>query len=169
MNLFWTCAALASALVVGLAMLGNGEADPQSDPRSPKRKDKVVLTEEAWKKRLTPEQFRILRKQGTEPAFCSPMYDNKKTGAYHCVGCDLPLFLSGHKFHSGTGWPSFFQPAAKDAIWTREDNSHGMRRVEVLCARCDGHLGHVFDDGPPTRGGLRYCINGEILKFVEAK
>jgi methionine-R-sulfoxide reductase len=136
---------------------------------SPKRKDKVVLSDEEWKKRLTPEQYKILRHGSTEAPFCSPLYDNKKVGTYFCLGCGLPLFRSDAKFHSGTGWPSFFQPASKDAIWTRSDNGFGMVRTEVLCARCDGHLGHVFDDAPQTKTGLRYCINGEVLKFVEDK
>lgn len=135
---------------------------------SPVRKDKVVLSSEEWKKRLNPEQFRILRNQGTEPAFCGILHDNKKTGTYYCAGCDLELFRSDSKFVSGTGWPSFFQPAKADAVWFRQDNSHGMSRVEVLCARCDGHLGHVFEDGPKP-SGMRFCINGEVLKFVEEK
>lgn len=131
---------------------------------SPKRTDKVVKTDAEWQKILTPEQYRILRKKGTEAAFCSPLLDNKKEGSYHCAGCGLELFKTDSKFNSGTGWPSFFQPAAKDAIWLQQDNSYGMVRTEVLCSRCDGHLGHVFTDGPkPT--GLRFCMNGESLKF----
>lgn len=142
---------------------------PQGYPtESPKRKDKVVKTDEEWRATLTAEQYRILRRQGTEPAFCSVLNDVKDKGSFHCVGCDLELFRTDAKFQSGTGWPSFFQPAAKDSIWLRPDNSYGMSRVEVLCARCDGHLGHVFPDGPePT--GLRFCINGEVLKFRKAK
>jgi methionine-R-sulfoxide reductase len=135
---------------------------------SPKRDDKVVKTDEEWKRQLTPEQYKILRSQGTEAPFCSPMNDVKDKGKFYCVGCDLELFTTDNKFNSGTGWPSFFQPASKDAIWIRPDYSHGMNRVEVLCSRCDGHLGHVFQDGPkPT--GLRFCINGEVLKFVKSK
>lgn len=169
MSMHWVILAVAGAAVI--AAFGIKSADPGDgpDPRSPKRKDKVVLTNEQWKKRLTPEQFRILRSQGTEAAFCSPLHDIKKTGSYSCVGCGLELFKSNAKFHSGTGWPSFFRPASKDATWTREDNAYGMRRVEVLCARCDGHLGHVFDDGYGTPSGKRFCINGEVLKFKEAK
>jgi methionine-R-sulfoxide reductase len=135
---------------------------------SPERPDKLVLSLEEWKKRLTPEQFRILRNQGTEPAFCGLLNDNKEAGTYHCTGCDLPLFSSDSKFQSGTGWPSFFQPISKDAIWLKEDRAYGMIREETLCSRCDGHLGHVFEDGPePT--GLRFCMNSEALKFVKKK
>jgi len=131
---------------------------------SPKRDDKVVKTDAEWQKILTPEQYRILRKKGTEAAFCSPLLEKHGVGVFHCAGCDLPLFSTDTKFDSGTGWPSFFQPVTKDAIWLKEDRSLGMIRSEVLCARCDGHLGHLFDDGPkPT--GLRFCMNGEALKF----
>jgi methionine-R-sulfoxide reductase len=132
--------------------------------KSPEREDKVVKTDAEWQKELTPEQFRILRKKGTEAAFCSPMLDTKEAGVFHCAACDLPLFSTDSKFESGTGWPSFFQPITKQSIWLLEDRSYGMIRTEVLCARCDGHLGHVFKDGPaPT--GLRFCMNGESLKF----
>lgn len=171
-------AGLLTALSLGAGGLTalwiqNGGGEKQSipaekDPKSPKRKDKVVLTLEEWKKRLTPEQFKILRAQGTEPPFCSPFVDNKKTGIYSCVGCKLPLFKSDAKFDSGTGWPSFFRPVDPANVWTRADLSYGMVRTEVLCARCDGHLGHVFEDGPEP-SGLRYCINSTILTFKESK
>ncbi|HVL39266.1 MAG TPA: peptide-methionine (R)-S-oxide reductase MsrB [Fimbriimonadaceae bacterium] len=162
----WLLASIA--LAGSLALQGFQRVEIRADEVSPKRKDKLVLTESEWKKRLTPEQYRILRSQGTEPAFCGVFVDNKKKGIYSCVGCGLDLFRSDAKFDSGTGWPSFFQPVAKDVVWTKTDCSHGMVRLEVLCARCDGHLGHVFPDGPrPT--GLRYCINSEILKFRETK
>ncbi|MBS1704870.1 MAG: peptide-methionine (R)-S-oxide reductase MsrB [Armatimonadetes bacterium] len=135
---------------------------------SPKRDDKVVLSDSEWQQELTPEQFKILRAQGTERPFCGAFYDNHKKGTYHCVGCDLPLFKSDAKFDSGTGWPSFFQPVEEKSVWYKEDFSHGMYRVEVLCARCDGHLGHVFPDGPaPSK--LRFCINSECLTFEESK
>lgn len=146
-----------------------GQVRPGKDANSPKRKDKVVKTEAEWKKQLTPMQYKILRAQGTEAAFCGVFYDNHKKGTYYCVGCGLPLFKSEAKFDSGTGWPSFFQPYSKENIWTRVDDSYGMHREEVLCARCDGHLGHVFDDGPSDKGGLRFCINSEILTFKEEK
>jgi methionine-R-sulfoxide reductase len=135
---------------------------------SPKRTDKVVLSDKDWQKRLTQEQYAILRNKGTEPAFCGVNLDQKGEGTYFCVGCALPLFEAGHKFNSGTGWPSFFRPVNKENVWFHVDRSYGMTRTEVLCARCDGHLGHVFDDGPkPT--GLRFCINGKVLKFVLKK
>ncbi len=125
---------------------------------------KVIKTDEEWRQILTPEQFQVARRQGTERAFCGAFYDHKKTGIYRCVCCELPLFSSGAKFDSGTGWPSFFQPIAPENVVTRADESHGMTRDEIVCARCDAHLGHVFDDGPPpTR--LRYCLNSVSLRF----
>ena len=126
---------------------------------------KLVLSDAEWQKRLTKEQYRIGRAKGTEPAFCGNLLDNHLKGVYACVCCGLPLFSSDSKFNSGTGWPSFFQPVAKENVIEHVDRSHGMVRTEILCARCDGHLGHVFDDGPrPT--GLRFCVNSESLKFV---
>jgi len=126
---------------------------------------KVVRTEAEWKAILTPEQFRIARRAGTESPFCGTLLDNKKEGVYACVCCGLPLFASGSKFHSGSGWPSFFEPIARENIAELEDRSHDMVRTEIRCARCDAHLGHVFDDGPkPT--GLRYCLNSESLAFT---
>ncbi len=127
---------------------------------------KIFRTDEEWQKRLTPSQYRIIRRKGTEAAFCGQFYDNKKTGVYFCVGCRLPLFASSAKFDSGTGWPSFFAPVAAENVRTEEDLSYGMRRTEILCARCDAHLGHVFDDGPRP-SGLRYCLNSDALTFTE--
>ena len=126
----------------------------------------VVLSEDEWKKRLTPEQYRIVRSAGTERPFCGGLLKNHEDGIYLCVACGLPLFRSDSKFESGTGWPSFFQPVAKENIEDKQDVSYGMVRTETNCRRCGSHLGHVFDDGPrPT--GLRYCMNSEALKFVK--
>lgn len=134
---------------------------------SPKRDDKFVRTDAEWRKLLTPEQYKILRGHGTEAAFCGAFYDNHKDGVYHVAGSGQPVFKSDSKFDSGTGWPSFFQPYDMDAIWLRPDTSYGMVRMEVLATRCDGHLGHVFEDGPRDKGGLRFCINSDALTFVE--
>jgi methionine-R-sulfoxide reductase len=129
---------------------------------------KVIKTDAEWQKQLTDEQYRIARGKGTEPPFCGAFYDAKKPGVYYCVCCDLPLFTSETKFHSGTGWPSFFAPIAPENVLEEADHSHGMNRTEVLCARCGAHLGHVFEDGPrPT--GLRFCMNSASLTFKEDK
>lgn len=126
---------------------------------------KVMKTDDEWKKLLTPAAYRVLRHEDTERSFTSPLLDNKKTGTYYCAGCDLPLFSSEHKYDSGTGWPSFWQPIDPKVIESRTDFKLFVPRTEVHCARCGGHQGHVFKDGPrPT--GLRYCINGVALKFV---
>ena len=127
----------------------------------------VTHTEAEWKKLLTPQQFDVLRRAGTERPYSSPLNSEKRAGTFTCAGCALPLFSSKAKFESGTGWPSFYEPLAKTAVDEHTDTTFGMRRVEVLCHRCGGHLGHVFDDGPkPT--GLRYCMNGLSLAFTPA-
>ena len=139
-------------------------ANNESVERFPEKIEKVEKTEAEWREILSAEEFRILREEGTERAFTGKYWDNKKTGTYYCSGCDLALFESKTKFKSGTGWPSFYQPIKKEYVGENVDNKYGWNRTEVVCGRCDGHLGHVFDDGPaPT--GLRYCINGNILTF----
>jgi peptide-methionine (R)-S-oxide reductase len=128
---------------------------------------KVELSDEQWRERLTPEQYAVLRRQATERAFTGPYVDSKEPGVYRCAGCGAELFGSDAKYDSGSGWPSFVEPAALDAVETRSDTSHGMVRTEVVCASCGGHLGHVFDDGPqPT--GTRFCINGCALTLDPA-
>lgn len=127
--------------------------------------DRLELSEEAWRARLTPEEFSVLRGKGTERAWTGCLVGTKDPGTFVCAGCGAPLFLAGQKFESGTGWPSFTQPVSDGAIVEHEDVSYGMRRVEVCCARCEGHLGHVFPDGPPPTG-LRYCINSVSMRHV---
>ena len=126
--------------------------------------EKVTKTEAEWREQLTPEEYHVAREAGTERPFSGRYVDEKRPGTYRCVGCGLPLFDAATKFESGTGWPSFYQPIEPNRVAEHDDTSFGMRRTEVLCARCDSHLGHVFPDGPkPT--GLRYCMNSLSLAF----
>ena len=160
---------IALALFGALALVAAVAPAPQAEKKGSKPViEKVVKTEDEWKQVLTPEQFNVLRKHGTERAFTSPLNDNHQKGVFVCAACGLTLFNSAQKFDSGTGWPSFWAPIDPSHIGTTVDRSFFQTRTEVHCARCGGHLGHVFDDGPkPT--GLRYCMNGVSLKFEPAK
>ncbi|MGA8276663.1 MAG: peptide-methionine (R)-S-oxide reductase MsrB [Rhodanobacteraceae bacterium] len=160
-----TSAGAMALAAVGCRTSQTSAADAQGGKGQ--EKFEVDLTEAQWRQRLTPRQFRILRQQGTEPAFSSPLDHETRAGIYECAGCALPLYSSETKFDSGTGWPSFWKPLP-NAVETRTDTSLFMTRNEVHCRRCGGHLGHVFDDGPPPTG-LRYCMNGLALKFVPGK
>jgi len=151
----------AGVALAALGMTGRfGEAAPMTTDTIDFRK----LSDADWRKRLNPQQYDVLRKHGTERAGTSPLNREKRKGTFACAGCDLPLFSSDTKYESGTGWPSFYQPLA-NAVGTKQDRSFFMTRTEVHCSRCLGHLGHVFDDGPPPTG-LRYCMNGVTMKFV---
>lgn len=139
-------------------------AGPDGQPGPLCKVPMVRKTDAEWRQQLDEERYQVLRRQGTEPPFCGQLLEQDQGGIYLCAGCHLPLFTSGCKFHSGTGWPSFCAPFAKENILERSDRSHGVLRTEILCTRCKGHLGHVFPDGPPPTG-LRYCLNSLALLF----
>ena len=149
-----------------LAKVKNLSEPDSTNHNGVKMDNKVVKTDEEWKKELTPEEYRILREKGTERAFTGKYWDHHEIGTYICAACGTELFESNTKFDSGCGWPSYFEPIDSNRIIYNDDSSFGMKRTEVICAKCDGHLGHVFDDGPPPTG-LRYCINSGSMKFVK--
>ena len=169
-----TVAGLAAAALLTLTAAATfvaAQTAPKSGDTPAQTKtvaDKVTRTKAEWRRRLSPEQFHVLREQGTERAGTGKYDAFKGHGVYRCAGCDLPLFSSNTKFDSGTGWPSFYQPLNKNRVRTRTDRDGGMTRTEVICSRCDGHLGHVFNDGPKSTG-LRYCMNSVALAFRAAE
>lgn len=162
----WRATFLGTAL--GLLVLAAAPRVARSGekPMNTNEAGKITRTDAEWRKLLSPEQYRVLRQKGTERPFCGAFWDQHEKGVYKCAGCGQPLFASGEKFDSGTGWPSYVTPLP-GSVTTVADRSHGMVRTEVICSRCDSHLGHVFEDGPPPTG-LRYCINSVSMVFEKA-
>jgi len=149
-----------------MAKVRNSSKPDSSKINGENMSDKVIKSDEEWKEVLSPEEYRILREKGTERAFTGKYWDHHELGTYICAACGTELFESDTKFDSGCGWPSYFEPIDSSRIIYKDDSSYGMKRTEVMCAKCDGHLGHVFDDGPPPTG-LRYCINSGSMKFIK--